>query len=427
MVLTHLALENFRLFVRFARALPRGPLLIVGPNAQGKTSLLEAVAFLATFSSFLTRNDKEIISFAALRAPLAVARIRAMCAHEAARGQPAQEIQLEVRIIHQVRASNHNQTRKEVLVNGVRRKLVDALGLCTTVLFLPQMLRLVDGAPELRRRFLNQSLSQAQPGYARLLQDYNRALTQRNALLKAMQEGQARGDELSVWEHTLADRAARIMQARARAVSDWNRLLTARHWNLLHRTEPLRLVYRPALDVPEMQNQQPVQEDLFGDATPPVAPELLQLSPAALAEELRQRLAERRIFDLRRGSTGLGPHRDDLRFMAGGLDLAVYGSRGQVRTALLLLKLAEAAWYTERTGRKPLLLLDDLLAELDATRRADILEHFLAAGDQVLLTATDETAYPAAYRDRTEIWRLHRGQVVDGPAAAGSADHPAGL
>ncbi|NPA31950.1 MAG: DNA replication/repair protein RecF [Chloroflexi bacterium] len=409
MLLTHLALENFRLFVHFARALPRGPLLIVGPNAQGKTSLLEAVAYLATFSSALTRADKEIIHFLALREPLSVARIRATCQ----RG-PMDEVRLEVRIIHQVRASNHNQTRKEVLVNGVRRKLVDALGLCTAVLFLPQMLRWVDGAPELRRRFLNQSLAQVDPAYARALLEYNRALAQRNALLKAVQEGRARADDLAVWDQTLALLAARLMRARAQAVEDWNRLLTARHHDLLYRTEPLRLVYRPALDVPEA----PAQVRLFGGAEAPEPPAELLADETALAEHLLQRLTQRREHDIRRGNTGLGPQRDDLRFVAGGLDLAAYGSRGQVRTALLLLKLAEAAWYTERTGHKPLLLLDDLLAELDATRREDILRHFFAAGDQVLLTATDEAAYPAAYRERTEVWRLQAGQVVEVQPAA---------
>ncbi len=406
MWLTHLALENFRLFVRFARALPRGPLLIVGPNAQGKTSLLEAIAYLATFSSFLTRVDKEMIHLWALREPLSVARIRATCAR--GEGTHFEEVRLEVRIIHQVRASNHNQTRKEVLVNGVRRKLVDALGVCTAVLFLPQMLRWVDGAPELRRRFLNQSLSQADPDYARTLLEYNRALAQRNALLKAVQEGRARPGDLTVWDQTLAALAARIMQARARAVDDWNRLLTARHHDLLHRTEPLRLVYRPALDVPEA----PAQARLFGGTEAPEPPAALLADRTALTEHLQQRLAQRRELDIRRGNTGLGPQRDDLRFIAGGLDLAAYGSRGQVRTALLLLKLAEAAWYTERTGHKPLLLLDDLLAELDPTRREDILRHFFAAGDQVLLTTTDEAAYPAAYRPRTEVWHLQAGQVV---------------
>ncbi len=416
MHLEHLSLENFRLFTRFARALPRGPLLIVGPNAQGKTSLLEAIAYLATFSSFLARADREVIHLLALRQPLSVARIQAVCHREATAQAAAASVRLEVRIIHQVKPATPAHTRKQVLVNGVARKMVDALGLCTVVLFVPQMLRLVDGAPELRRRFLNQSLSQAEPHYAATLLAYNRALAQRNALLKAVQEGRARAADLTVWDQTLAPLAARLMHARARALRDWNRLLTARHLELLHRTEPLRLVYRPALDVPDA----PSQGDLFGGHGPPEPPAELLHDLNALTRHLHDRLAQRHALDIRRGNTGLGPQRDDFRFVAGGLDLAAYGSRGQVRTALLLLKLAEAAWYTERTGRRPILLLDDLLAELDPRRRADILEHFLQAGTQVLLTATDVETYPAAHRPRTTIWHLHQGQVVEAqPAAAG--------
>ncbi len=416
MYLAQLHLENFRLFAYFARALPRGPLLIVGPNAQGKTSLLEAVAYLATFSSFVARTEREVIHFLALREPLAVARVRGACVRSALGNTAAEPIRLEVRIIHQARPQGGaSPTRKEVLVNGVRRKLVDALGTCTAVLFVPQMLRLVDGAPELRRRFLNQSLAQVEPGYAAALAAYNRALTQRNALLKAVAEGRARAADLRVWERPLAEAAARIMQARHRALAAWNRLLLQRYRDLLNRTEPLRLVYRPALDVPEA----PTQTRLFGGEEPAEPPAALLNDRQALTQHLLDRLAQRRELDLRRGNTGLGPQRDDVRFVAGGLDLAAYGSRGQVRTAVLLLKLAQAAWYTERTNSKPILLLDDLLAELDADRREELLAHFFQAGEQVLLTTTDESMYPARYRDRTEVWHLQQGQVVAAQPALG--------
>ncbi len=415
MYVSELVLENFRLFTHFARALPRGPLLIVGPNAQGKTSLLEAIAYLATFTSFLARNEREVIHLLALRQPLSVARLQAVCQREATAHQPAEAVRLEVRIIHQVRANQTAQTRREVYVNGVRRKMLDALGLCAVVLFVPQMLHLVDGPPERRRRFLNQSLAQALPGYAATLLDFQRALSQRNALLKAIQEGRSRIGDLEVWDQTLAPLAARLMVWRGQAIREWNRLLTLHHWDLLQRTEPLRLVYRPALDVPET----PSQTHLFGGLDIEEVPSLVR-HEAELTQHLLRQLRQRRAYDVRRGNTGLGPQRDDFRFLAGGVDLASYGSRGQIRTALLLLKLAEAAWYQQHSKRKPILLLDDLLAELDASRRQDLMQHFLQAGDQVLLTTTDEQTYPAVFRPRTEIWYLRQGQVVEAHPAPAS-------
>ncbi|NPA27328.1 MAG: DNA replication/repair protein RecF [Chloroflexi bacterium] len=416
MYLSHLDLENFRLFVRFARDLPRGPLLIVGGNAQGKTTLLEAVAYLSTFSSFLAHTDRELVHFLARREPLAVSRVRGICRRRDG------AVRLEARIIHTLKANNGKHTRKEILVNGVKRKRVDALGHCATVLFLPHMLHLVDGAPELRRRFWNQTLAQAWPQYAHHVVQYHKVLSQRNALLKQIQEGRARVDSLDVWDARLAELAGHIMYARGQTLLAWNRLLTRHHWDLLRQTEPLRFVYRPALDVPEVM----AQGSLFGGHEAPEVPELVRAGPEVLAEHLRQRLAQQRAYDIRRGNTGLGPHRDDFRFYAGGLDLAVYGSRGQVRTALLLLKLAEAAWFRERFGEPPILLLDDLLAELDPQRREQVLRHFLEAGEQILLTATEASMYPESLREVTEIWHLEAGRVVSvtPPARPASATLP---
>ncbi|NPA06593.1 MAG: DNA replication and repair protein RecF [Chloroflexi bacterium] len=410
MYLAQLSLENFRLFVRFARPLPRGPLLIVGANAQGKTTLLEAMAYLATFSSFLAHTDRELVHFLARREPLAVTRVRGLCQRRDA------AVQIEARIIHTLKANNGKHTRKEILINGVKRKRVEAIGQCATVLFVPQMLHLVDGAPELRRRFWNQTLAQAWPGYARDLVQYHKVLAQRNALLKQIHEGRARPDSLDVWDATLAALAGNIMYARGQALLAWNRLLTRHHWDLLRQTEALRFVYRPALDVPEV-----AQGSLFGGQEEPEVPDLIRAGPEALADHVRQRLAQQRAYDIRRGNTGLGPHRDDFRFYAGGLDLARYGSRGQVRTALLLLKLAEAAWFQERFGEPPILLLDDLLAELDPQRREHVLRHFLAAGEQIILTATEPSMYPESLRQDTTLWTIEAGRVVH--ATDPSRDH----
>ncbi|MCX8026021.1 MAG: AAA family ATPase, partial [Thermanaerothrix sp.] len=182
MILTHLSLTNFRAFARLDVDIPHPTLLIVGENAQGKTTLLEAVYYLATLSSFHTESDRQLINFLAAREPLAVARIVA----EFVRG--ATTHRLEVRLIQDNATLNGNRLRREILVDGVKRTAREALGHFNAVLFLPQMTNIIEGAPEERRRYLNMALSQVMPGYAQALSDYAQVLSQRNALLKQLAE-----------------------------------------------------------------------------------------------------------------------------------------------------------------------------------------------------------------------------------------------
>ncbi len=197
MHLTHLSLTNFRNYARLDVDVPVGSLLLTGGNAQGKTSLLEAIYFLATFTSFHASSDRELINFIAGREPLAVARIVADFKHQAGQGSPkrapelsqASSHRLEVRLIQGETGFNGSaRLRKEVLVDGVKLKIGEAIGAFNAVLFLPHMLRIVEGAPEERRRYLNLALAQTLPRYGQALSDYTRTLTQRNALLKQLSE-----------------------------------------------------------------------------------------------------------------------------------------------------------------------------------------------------------------------------------------------
>ncbi|MDP2776701.1 MAG: AAA family ATPase, partial [Anaerolineales bacterium] len=182
MYLKHLSLTNFRSLTRLDAELPRRAVLLVGENAQGKSSVLEAIYFLAAFASFQTHVDRQIVNFHEAKNPLAVTRLVA----EYQRGKTKHR--LEARLILEPTGSNGQRLRREILLDGAKRHANDVIGHFNAVIFVPQMSQIIEGGPDERRRYLNLALAQAVPSYARALSEYNQALTQRNALLKSLNE-----------------------------------------------------------------------------------------------------------------------------------------------------------------------------------------------------------------------------------------------
>ena len=205
MYLKYLSLTNFRNFTRLDINVPRRVVVLVGRNAQGKTSILEAIYFLAAFTSFQTHTDRQLVNFHAAREPLAVSRLVA----EYVRGKSSHR--LEARLILEPTGVNGQRLRKELLLDGVKRAASEVIGHFNAVIFVPQMSQIVEGGPEDRRRYLNLALAQAIPAYMRVLSDYNQALNQRNALLKVLSERGGNSDQLSVWDETLARLGAQII------------------------------------------------------------------------------------------------------------------------------------------------------------------------------------------------------------------------
>lgn len=398
MHLTHLSLTNFRNFARLDIEVPRGSALIVGANGQGKTSLLEAIYFLATFTSFHASTDRELVNFLAAREPLAVARIVADFNRESA------DHRLEVRIIQEANGFNDSsRVRKEVLLDGVKNKIGEVVGRFNAVLFLPQMLSIIEGSPDERRRYLNLALAQVQPHYPDLLSHYGRALSQRNALLKQIGEFGGDPGQLTYWDDQLVTSGAQLIRARIHAVQELEHMAARVHHELTRGGEVLRLDYQPAYDpLP----QPPGQYSLPLDA--PVSRSGISL------EEIRsgflKELMAQRGEEIARGVTTIGPHRDELRFLESGIDLGTYGSRGEVRTAMLALKLAEATWMKARTGQAPVLLLDEVLAELDTNRRSDLLSR-LTMSEQALLTTTDLNLFTAEFVQQATLWKVEAGRL----------------
>lgn len=399
MYLTHFSITNFRNFTRLDVDIPRGSVLLVGDNAQGKTSLLEAIFFTATLASFHTNNDRQLINFLSAREPLAVARIVA----DFCRGQDAHR--LEVRIIQEPGDSNHSlRLRKEALLDGVKHKTSEVIGQFNAVLFLPQMLSVIEGAPEERRRYLNLTLSQVIAHYPAALADYGRALTQRNALLKLLYERGGDHDQLDYWDQQLATAGAQLVHARIRAIHEIERLAVRSHRELTRGDEVLRLCYQPAYDpIPQPQGQFALPLDTPVDRS--------KVTIEQLRQGFLEALAHLRAEEITRGITTIGPHRDELRFLSNGIDLGTYGSRGQVRTAMLAVKLAEVTWMKERTGHWPVLLLDEVLAELDTHRRVDLLNR-LAECEQAVLTTTDLDLFTAEFISQARLWQIKAGTLI---------------
>jgi DNA replication and repair protein RecF len=398
MHITHFSLTNFRNFTRLDADVPPGSILIVGENAQGKTSLLEAVYFLATFTSFHASSDRELINFLAAREALAVARIVALFERQDGAHR------LEARIIQETNGINtSSRVRKEILLDGVKLKIGEAVGHFNAVLFLPQMLSIIEGPPEGRRRYLNLALAQVEPHYADALSNFNRALSQRNALLKQLGEFGGDADQLAFWDEQVASTGAQLIYARIHAVQELGHLAARIHHELTRGGEVLRLSYQPAYDPlpqPPGQYSLPIEAPVSRSGLT-----IEQIRNGFLGE-----LGALRREEIARGVTTIGPHRDELRFLESGVDLGTYGSRGQVRTAMLALKLAEATWMKARTDQLPVILLDEVLAELDTKRRSDLLER-ITISEQALLTTTDLDLFSSEFVQSATLWRVKSGRL----------------
>jgi DNA replication and repair protein RecF len=272
------------------------------------------------------------------------------------------------------------------------------------------MSQIIEGAPEERRRYLNLALAQSTPAYARVLSEYNQALTQRNALLKLLGERGGSGDkrsgpvdQLEVWDETLTRLGSQIILWRIEALQQIERLASRVHSELTHGSEILRIAYEPAFDpLPRPNGQLGLKIETIVDRS--------GLDLKEIQGGFRASLSALRSVEIGRGVTTIGPHRDEIRFLSNDIDLGNYGSRGQVRTALLALKLAEVNWMKDRTGEWPVILLDEVMAELDVQRRADLLK-YVDDTEQVLFTTTDLNLFSPEFATGAEIWRVENGKV----------------
>jgi DNA replication and repair protein RecF len=392
----HLSLTNFRLYARLELDLPRGLILVQGDNAQGKTSLLESIYFLATSHSPHTSIDRQVIRWGAEEDglyPYAVLKANIE------RDDGGHLIELSMQKIEA------NRLRKETRLDRIIKRGADWVGQLSVVLFLPGDVELVSGAPALRREFLDQALSQIDADYVRALEQYERALSQRNALLRQAQERKLDPDELAIWDDQLVPAGVEIALRRRKAVSELTQLATPIHRELSNTMEYLQIVYQPNFDPAKPLPVNGAYQVGLDVSSPPNGFDSDDLHRAFRAE-----LEVRRRDEMLRGMTLVGPHRDEARFFANGMDLGDYGSRGQQRTAVLALKLAQVEWMRLRTNEEPILLLDEVLAELDAHRRRCLLSR-INSSHQTIVTTTDVSRFDSEFVGGAHVLNV-RGGVV---------------
>ena len=345
-----LSARNYRNYPSLELELSHNINIFLGDNAQGKTNLVEAVFYASMGHSHRTRADGELIRWEQPEGSLALRFERRKVPNV-----------LEFRF--------HREKRRSISLNGHSVRPGELVGNLNTVLFSPEDLFLVKGAPGGRRRFLDGEISQASPSYYRELLRYNRILAQRNILLKRIREHKARSDMLPPWDVQLAESAEKITRKRLEAIQKLNMLANLMQRRISSNLENLSVSYEiHGLESGEMTN--------------------------SLMSWYNEKLEDTRQQDILRGSTGRGPHHDDIILEVNGVNLRSFGSQGQQRTGALALKLSELEFLRSETGDYPVLLLDDVMSELDVARRQQLLDFIRRERIQTLITATDEAYLP---------------------------------
>ncbi len=348
MLLTSVELHNYRNYNELELKTPHKVNVFLGPNAQGKTNLLEAVFVLALTKSHRTSKDKELIGWNSPNARIS--------------GEVDKKygsVKLDLSFAAQ---------GKKARINGLeQRKLSDFIGSVNVVMFAPEDLEIVKGTPGVRRRFLDMEIGQVQPGYLYTLQQYGKVLQQRNNYLKSTAISSINDAMLEVWNMQLAEHGVKIMKKRKHFIQKLQMYAEQIHFGITNGAEQLTIEYKPSFDTDALQEE------------------------SVLFEQFMIKLSQVKDGEIRRGVTLVGPHRDDLAFYINGKEAQTFGSQGQQRTTALSLKLAEIELIHEEIGEYPILLLDDVLSELDHNRQTQLIETFQSKVQTFITTTSLES------------------------------------
>ncbi|MDE0185351.1 MAG: DNA replication/repair protein RecF [Candidatus Poribacteria bacterium] len=436
MRLNYLLLRNFRIYVDCEIEFPNKGNLIVGGNAQGKTSLLEAIYFLSTAKSHRTYPDVELIRhnenwfyLKGMIAPVCDATTRTQptgthsnlihespLSNSAVQSSYIEGCQASADISNcystsskpesqdldslnmTLEVSNESNGKKRFKLNGdLQRKLSEWIGQFNVVFFSPESLTLVKGAPSERRRFIDILISQLSPAYLNHLQNYQFALKQRNELLKQIRANQARSDLLEAWDSLLIDDGVSIIQTRSKMLRQLSTYAQIKHSELTGGSETLVVEYQPP-------------EALEG---------IDSISQSEAVDEYLKALSCSRSQDILRGTTSVGPHRDDLKLtLETGRgeylqrqDAKSFCSQGQQRTIALALKLGELELIRGITDKAPVVLLDDVISELDEMRSAYLFDMLQRLNSQTFITSTRREVWTESLEDSC-ILTIKNGQVI---------------
>jgi DNA replication and repair protein RecF len=385
--LARLVLEQFRSYPSVDLELAPGLTLVIGPNGAGKTNLLEAVWVAIIGRSPRAAADAELVRHGADWA-------RVGLHFQAAEG----ESRLEVAIPGPTAPVD---ARRRLTINGIPRRQATVSDLARAVFFRPEEMLLLVGSPVERRRFLDSIIGQRSRAGAADLAELARILHQRNALLRAIRAEEADAATLAFWDEQLAEVGGRVMASRISLVAELNALLPELHDAVAPAEEARDLVGLGYLDN-------------LKEAWPERRPG--PIDSEELVAALRRRLSAAREREIWNGASLVGPHRDDLQAELGGRPVGSHASRGQQRTLILALKLAETELIGQ-SGPQPIVLLDDVFSELDPIRAGRALD-LLGARGQVLVTTADPAALPKAQRHKVPSWTVGEGRLIRTPRVA---------
>lgn len=368
MLIERLVVENWRNYHRCDLALHPGLNILVGRNAQGKTNLLESIQFLSTGRSHRTSNQADLIRWDTagffLHATVQKRHVSAT---------------IDFRL---------SRSGERVLkVNGIpESKMSSLLGIMNSVIFDPDDLQLLKGAPTLRRHFLDVEISQVSQRYLFALQQYSRVLRQRNLALKSL-EKHGEKESVDIWDEQLIGYGARIMATRQQALSSLERHARKNLLDISQGGEQLRLQYLP-----------------FGRSL------TISYQEDTIRQQFWDMLKREKSQEYLRRQSLLGPHRDDFTCLVNEVDVRSFGSQGQQRSSVLALKLAELEYMRDMTGDYPILLLDDVLSELDETRRHALLSR-VDRGVQTFITGTEASLFTGLQDKSALIGEIEDGQL----------------
>lgn len=368
MHVSHLQLRDFRNLPEVDARFSSGRVILLGENAQGKTNLLESIALLATGRSPAATRDAELVRFGAPNARLEL------------------EVQTQAAERSLAMLLTPGRARKVALDGLTQKRAADALGKLVVVAFRAADLGLVRGAPSERRSHLDALLVQLMPRHHAEVNEYERALAQRNRALRQVGEGSLQARDVAPWDAQLVALAVPIWRRRSRLAAALSEPAATWHERLALGRESLALRFVPGCQLGE--------------------------DPSLWAGEYQATLEAERGRDLARGLTHAGPHRDDVEILLQGHPARVFASQGQQRTAVLAMKLAELELATRTAGEAPVLLLDDVLAELDEGRQAALLEAVGPTG-QSFVTTTHLGDFGANWLAEAEVRRVVGGRLLE--------------
>lgn len=358
MYIQSLELKNYRNYDRLIIEFSSGTNILYGDNAQGKTNILEAVYLGATTKSHRGSKDKEIIRF----------------------GENESHIRIHLMkqdIGHQIDMHLKKSRTKGAAIDQIPiKRSSDLLGFVPVIFFSPEDLSIIKNGPSERRKFLDIELSQLEKMYLHQLSSYNKVMAQRNNLLKQLVYQRELLDTLDSWDLQLVKYGSEVIRYRRKFIEDLNEIIREIHKNLTGKKEKIVLKYDYSVNY----------------------------------DEFLTVLQRKREIDLKYASTGAGPHRDDIEFLVNGIDIRKFGSQGQQRTAALSLKLAQIELVKRQTGETPILLLDDVLSELDSSRKNYLLDSIKDI--QTLITCTGLEEFINSHLQIDKMFQVKSGKIV---------------